>query len=68
MAKKKLSFNFSRGIISKDDDGKFVFTEITKDDETTYNLQSVLESLIDVENVSISLGTEDSIPMVTADE
>lgn len=64
MAKKKLSFSFSKGIIEKNVSGKFIFTEISKDEETTYDLQSTLESLLGVEGVSISISTEDIIPMV----
>lgn len=68
MAKKKLSFSFSKGIIEKNSNGKLIFTEINKDEETTYNLQSTLESLIGVEGVSISIGTEDIIPTVDDDD
>lgn len=64
MAKKKLSFSFSKGVIGKDINGKFIFTETIKDEETTYNLQSTLEALIGIEGVSISIGTEDTIPTV----
>lgn len=64
MAKKKLSFSFSKGIIEKNVSGKFIFTEISKDEEITYDLQSTLESLLGVEGVSISISTEDIIPMV----
>lgn len=68
MAKKKLSFSFSKGIIEKDINGKLIFTEINKDEETTYNLQSTLESLLGVEGVSINISTEDIIPMVNEDD
>lgn len=68
MAKKKLSFSFSKGMIEKNANGKLIFTEINKDEETTYNLQSTLESLIGVEGVSISIGTEDIIPTVEDDD
>jgi hypothetical protein len=68
MAKKKLSFSFSKGMIEKNTNGKLIFTEINKDEETTYNLQSTLESLIGVEGVSISIGTEDIIPTVEDDD
>lgn len=68
MAKRKLSFSFSKGNIDKNDDGKFIFTEINKDEENTYDLQSTLESLIGIDGVTISIGTEDPIPMVNDDD
>lgn len=68
MAKKKLVFSFSKGMIEKNSNGKFVFIESNKGEETTYDLQSTLESLIGVEGVSISVGTEDTIQMVEDDD
>lgn len=68
MAKKKLSFSFSKGVIGKDNNGKFTFTEIVKDEENLFNLQSTLESLIGIEGVSINISTEDSILKVEDDE
>lgn len=67
MAKKKLSFNFSKGFISREN-GKFVFTEVTKDDTSVYDLQATLESLIGVDGVNISISTEDVIQTVEDDE
>ena len=68
MAKRKLSFSFSKGNIDKNDDGKFIFTEINRDEENTYDLQSTLESLIGIDGVTISICTEDPIPMVSDDD
>lgn len=69
MAKKKLSFSFSKGTIMKNpNSGKYIFIETNKGEETTYDLQSTLDSLIGIEGVSISIGTEDAIPMVEDDD
>ena len=68
MAKKKLVFSFSKGTIEKNTNGKLIFIENNKGEETTYDLQSTLESLIGIEGVSISIGTEDTIQMVEDDD
>ena len=64
MAKKNTKYSFSKGILSKHND-EYILTEISKDDTTDYNLSKIFDSFIGSENISISIGADDEVPIVT---
>ena len=48
------SVSFSKAIISKED-GKYIITEIGKDDSREYNLSEVLDNWLEIEDVKITI-------------
>ena len=64
MAKKITKVAFSKATISFEN-GKYTITEITKDDSTDYNLSAVLDSFIGLEGVSLSIGVDDEVPVIS---
>ena len=60
----KLWYSFSKEILSKHND-EYILTEISKDDATDYNLSKIFDSFIGSENISISIGADDEVPIVT---
>ena len=61
MAKKNTSIKFSKATISKEEDGRYIITEIGKDDSTDYDFCSVLDKWIGIEGLSISISADDEI-------
>ena len=57
MAKKNTSIKFSKATISKEDDGRYIITEIGKD----YDFSAVLDKWIGIEGLSISISADDEI-------
>ena len=64
MAKKSTKVAFSKATITFEN-GKYTITEITKDDNTDYDLSAVLDSFIGQEGISLSIGVDDDVPAVT---
>ena len=64
MAKKSTKVAFSKATITFEN-GKYTITEITKDDNTDYDLSAVLDSFIGQEGISLSISTDDDVPAVT---
>lgn len=64
MAKKTNSVVFSKGVISQNEEGTFIFTEIGKDYSKDYNLSEMLRQWIDVDNVSILIKADDEVPPI----
>ena len=66
MAKKSIKINFTKSIISKENE-KYTITEINKDSSADYNLNSILDSFVGLSGVSLSIGVDDDVPAVTED-
>lgn len=64
MAKITKKFNFTKGSLSKTNDGKYILTEILKDDLKNYDLTSVLDSFVGNEGITLSIGVDDEIPNI----
>lgn len=61
MAKKKISYGFSKFRLSKDKN-TYLIEEVSKDSIEIYNLTQILDELIDKENLSMSISNEDIVP------
>ena len=61
MAKKNTSIKFSKATISKEEDGRYIITEIGKDDSIDYDFSAVLDKWIGIEGLSISISADDEI-------
>lgn len=61
MAKKNTSIKFSKATISKEEDGRYIITEIGKDDSTEYDFSAVLDKWIGIDGLSISISADDEI-------
>ena len=61
MAKKSIGINYKNGEISVNDDGDFILTEVTKDDIKSYNLTTLLNSLVG-QSIDLGLKTVDELP------
>ena len=61
MAKVTRKYSFSKGMLTKEQDGTYIMTEISKDDETSYSLSDILDMFIGVTGFSISFGVDDSV-------
>lgn len=66
MAKKSTKVAFSKATITFEN-GKYTITEINKDDSTDYNLSAVLDSFVGLEGISLSIGVDDEVPVITED-
>ena len=64
MAKKSTKVAFSKATITFEN-GKYTITEITKDDSTDYDLSAVLDSFIGQEGISLSIGVDDDVPVIS---
>ena len=64
MAKITKKYAFTKGSITFEN-GKYTITEITKDDSTDYDLSAVLDSFIGLEGVSLSIGVDDEVPVIS---
>ena len=67
MAKKKISYSFKNATITRDDNGRFILTEYTKDDVSVYNLSELLNDTLEIEGVSLSLSSEKNVPSIEDD-
>ena len=48
------SVSFSKAILSKED-GKYIITEVGKDDSREYDLSEVLDNWLEIEDVKITI-------------
>lgn len=48
------SVSFSKAILSKED-GKYIVTEVGKDDSREYDLSEVLDNWLEIEDVKITI-------------
>ena len=64
MAKLTKKFSFTKGVISFEN-GKYIITEINKDDSQEYDLSYVLDSFVGLEGVSLSIGVDDNVPEIS---
>ena len=55
--KESRTVSFSKAMISKED-GKYIITEIGKDDSREYNLSEVLDNWLEIENIKITISKE----------
>ena len=60
--KKSTILKFSNASISKNEEGDFIITEISKDSEKTYNLTDKLNEFLDVEGVNLQMGKTEDFP------
>lgn len=60
MAKKTMKIAFSTGEISVQN-GRYIITEIDKDGSIDYDLSSVLDSFVGMQNVSLSINATDEV-------
>lgn len=60
MAKKTTEIVFSTGEISVQN-GRYIITEIDKDGSIDYDLSSVLDSFVGMQNVSLSINATDEV-------
>lgn len=65
MAKKNTSTKFTKATISKTEDGRYIIEEVNKDDISSYDFTSVLDSLVGVENLSISISRDCDIEQIS---
>ena len=52
--KESRSVSFSKAILSKEN-GKYIITEVGKDDSREYNLSEVLDNWLEIEDVKITI-------------
>ena len=52
--KESRTVSFSKAIISKED-GKYIITEVGKDDSREYNLSEILDNWLEIEDVKITI-------------
>ena len=52
--KENRTISFSKAIISKED-GKYIITEVGKDDSREYDLSEVLDNWLEIEDVKITI-------------
>ena len=64
MAKITRKYSFTKGNISFDN-GKYTISEIGKDDSADYNLSAILDSFIGLDGVSLSIGVDDEVPVIS---
>ena len=62
MAKLTRKYDFSNADLSKDDRGRYILTEIKKDDSADYDLTSVLDSFVGLSGIKLSVSIDDGIP------
>ena len=55
--KESRSVSFSKAIVSKED-GKYIITEIGKDDSREYDLSEVLDNWLEIENIKITISKD----------
>ena len=55
--KESRTVSFSKAIVSKED-GKYIITEVGKDDSREYNLSEILDNWLEIENIKITISRE----------
>ena len=64
MARITRKYSFTKGNISFDN-GKYTISEISKDDSADYDLSAILNSFIGLDGVSLSIGIDDEVPVIS---
>lgn len=64
MAKKNTKVSFNKGNITFEN-GKYIITEFNKDSSFDYDLSRILDSFVGIDGVSLSIGIDDDIPVIT---
>lgn len=64
MAKKSISVRFSNATLTVEE-GKYIITEIKKDDSTDYDLSEILNALDGSSDLSISITSEDVVEPIS---
>lgn len=64
MAKKNTKVSFNKGNITFEN-GKYIITEFNKDSSSDYDLSQILDSFVGIDGVSLSIGIDDDIPVIT---
>lgn len=64
MAKITKKYGFSKAELSKDENGRYIVTEISKDDSTDCDLSSVLDSFVGESGITISIGMDNEVPEI----
>lgn len=60
MAKKSISLKFTKATLSKED-GRYIITEISKEDSKDYDLTEILDGLDGRSDLSVSITSEDIV-------
>ena len=55
--KESRTVSFSKAILSKED-GKYIITEVGKDDSREYDLSEVLDNWLEIEDVKITISKD----------
>lgn len=61
MGKESFGQSFSKAVITKEDD-EYILTEYNKDETKVYMLNKILDSLLDIEGLSITIKRDREIP------
>lgn len=62
MAKKAINISYTNAELSVNEDNQYILTEITKDGEKTYNISTLLNSLVGNDTISLAIKTVDELP------
>lgn len=54
MAKRVVNDSFTNGQLARSENGDFILTEISKEEERSYNITNILDSLIGAESVAMA--------------
>ena len=55
--KESRTVSFSKAILSKEN-GKYIITEVGKDDSREYDLSEILDNWLEIENIKITISRE----------
>ncbi|HDK7176587.1 TPA: YonK family protein [Clostridium botulinum] len=61
MAKENKTLKFSNACITKDN-GIYIITETTKDEEKVYNLSEKLDEFLEIEGISLQMAKTSELP------
>lgn len=64
MAKKSISLKFTKATLSREN-GRYIITEISKDDSKDYDLTNILDGLDGSSDLSVSITSEDIVEPIS---
>ena len=64
MGKFSKRYSFKNGEISKDESGRYILTEVNKDDCEMFDLTSLIDEMIGITGITLSFGSEDIVPSI----
>lgn len=64
MAKKSISLKFTKATLSREN-GRYIITEISKDDSKDYDLTEILDGLDGSSDLSVSITSEDIVEPIS---